>query len=83
MAGGKDGLPSRIHRSLAISGLTAILGRYRPDRGDNLTPEQMDMLAVDERGRVETAPDRTVKAVLEDILLELKTMNETLLERLE
>ena len=81
--GQKDGLPAQIHRSLAIGGLHAILGRYRPNRVENLRPEQMDMLAMDERGRVETAPDRPVAAILEDILMKLTEINETLLERLE
>ena len=82
--GGKaDGWPARLYRSLALSGVMPILGRKRNLRGDNLDEEQMDMLAIDEQGRVKTAPQTRQEQLLEEISAKLTDIHETLMERLE
>lgn len=79
--GGKlDGWPAKISRSLPIGTLNPILGRYRPNRDGNLREEEMDILALDERGRVQVESPRPVEAILEDILMKLTEVHEAILE---
>mgnify|MGYP001572270202 CR=1 FL=1 len=75
----KDGWPARIRRSLALGGSVLVLGRKRAIRDRDLIDEEFDAIPLNAAGDVKTESPRPVEAILEDILAEMRTMNENIL----
>ncbi len=80
-AGRLDGLPARFRRSLGIGAdMVVALGRKRATR-DPLKEEEVDALALNAAGELKTESPRPVESILEDILTELRTHTEILLNQ--
>ena len=75
----KDGWPARLRHSLSLGGLMVMLGRKRTIRDRALEDEEFDIVPLNAAGDLKTESPRPVEAILEDILVELKGLNESIL----